>query len=298
MKRSNRPRTLLPTAATVTPDPGPTRHALPLGPVSRLLLVLGSVVGLAAFAWPLVVPAAPSLSQHANDAPYVIALVIPLVLGLVLAQMADGGIDAKALALLGVLAAVNALARPLGAGVNGLETVSFLLIVAGRVFGPGFGFALGATSLFASALLTAGVGPWLPFQMLACGWIGLGAGLLPQRWRGRPWRDGREIALLIGYGVVSAYLFGGLMNLWFWPYVTGPSLGDTSLAYIPGGALLDNLHRFVVYSLVTSAALWDTGRAVVDTVALLVLGRPVLGLLRRAARRARFEPAVEFEPLA
>ena len=56
----------------------------------------------------------------------------------------------------------------------------FLLVLAGRVFGPGFGFVLGCTSLFASALLTAGVGPWLPFQMLGCAWVGLGAGLLPR----------------------------------------------------------------------------------------------------------------------
>jgi energy-coupling factor transport system substrate-specific component len=209
--------------------------------------------------------------------------------------MADGGLDAKALALLGVLAAVNALLRPLGAGVNGLETVSFLLIVAGRVFGPGFGFALGCVSLFASALLTAGVGPWLPFQMLACGWIGLGAGLLPESCAGRRLRGWPETVLLVVYGIVSAYLFGGLMNLWFWPFVTGPSLSDTSLAYIPGGPLVENLHRFVVYSLVTSTALWDTGRALTDSLALIILGPPVLALLRRAARRAQFDPPVEFE---
>jgi len=273
------------------------RSAIPLGPTARLLLGLGSLAGLAAFIWPLIIPAAPTAVQHASDAPYVFALLVPLVLGLILAQVADGGLDAKALALLGVLAAVNALARPLGAGVNGLETVSFLLIVAGRVFGPGFGFALGCLSLFASALLTAGVGPWLPFQMLAFGWIGLFAGLLPDRCFGRPLRGWPETAMLVTYGIISAYLFGALMNLWFWPFVTGPSLGDASLAYIPGGQLLENLHRFVVYSLVTSTALWDTGRALTDTIGLIILGPPVLGMLRRSARRAQFDPVVEFDPV-
>ena len=62
-----------------------------------------------------------------------------------------------------------------------MELVFFLLILAGRVFGPGFGFVLGCTSLFASALMTAGVGPWLPFQMLVSAWVGMGAGLLPVR---------------------------------------------------------------------------------------------------------------------
>ena len=83
--------------------------------------------------------------------------------------------------MLGVLTAIGAALRPLGAGVAGIETVFFLLVLAGRVYGPGFGFVLGTTTMFASALLTGGVGPWLPFQMLASGWVGLGAGLLPRR---------------------------------------------------------------------------------------------------------------------
>ena len=90
--------------------------------------------------------------------------------------------------MLGVLSAIGAALRPLGAGMAGIETVFFLLVLAGRVYGPGFGFVLGTTTLFASALLTGGVGPWLPFQMLAAAWVGLGAGLLPRRVRG-PGRD-------------------------------------------------------------------------------------------------------------
>ena len=57
--------------------------------------------------------------------------------------------DAKAVAMLGVLAAVGAALRPLGAGTAGLEPMFFLLILGGRVFGPGFGFVLGAVTLFA-----------------------------------------------------------------------------------------------------------------------------------------------------
>ena len=126
--------------------------------------------------------------------------------------------DSKALAMLGVLSAVNAALRPLGAGLAGIETVFFLLVLAGRVFGPGFGFVLGCTSVFASALLTAGVGPWLPFQMMASAWIGLGAGLLPRRVSGRA-----EIAMLVVYGIFAAYFFGFVMNLWFWPFAVGPA---------------------------------------------------------------------------
>ena len=143
-----------------------------------------------------------------------------------LAELADGGMDAKALAMLGVLSAVNAALRPLGAGTAGIELVFFLLILAGRVFGPGFGFVLGCTSLFASALLTAGVGPWLPFQMLALG-LGRAGRRAAAAAAHRPRGDrhaGRRTAS------VAAYVFGLLMNMWFWPYRSAP---DTQLSFVP-----------------------------------------------------------------
>ena len=123
-------------------------------------------------------PRAPGIG-HGTDAPLVFLVLLPILVVVVLAEIAGGGIDSKALAMLGVLSAIGAALRPLGAGTAGIETTFFLLILAGRVFGPGFGFVLGSTTLFASALLTGGVGPWLPFQMLAASWVGLGAGLLP-----------------------------------------------------------------------------------------------------------------------
>jgi energy-coupling factor transport system substrate-specific component len=142
--------------------------------------------------------------------------------------------------------------------------------------------------MFASALLTAGVGPWLPFQMLAASWVGLGAGLLPPGARGK-----REIAMLAGYGVLAAYAYGLLLNLSYWPYATGPG---TDLSYVAGGPVLENLQRFLVFTVVTSTAGWDTGRALTNLVAIVLLGPAVLVALRRAARRAAFDAPVEFDP--
>ncbi len=276
--------------APLTPAP------VPLGRRSALLLALMTLAGLGMFAWPLVVPARAGSTATTSGAPFAFILLLPLLLLLVMAQLSERGMDAKALAILGVLSAVDAALRPLGAGTGGIETVFFLLILAGRVFGPGFGFVLGCTSLFASALLTAGVGPWMPFQMLASAWIGMGAGLLPDRLGGRPIRGRAELVMLIVYGVLAAYLFGAMMNLWFWPFMLGADTGSaTDLAYIPGGPLLENLKRFGWYTLITSTAVWDTGRAVTNTVLLALVGSPVLAALRRTVRRARFDPLVEFE---
>jgi energy-coupling factor transport system substrate-specific component len=262
--------------------------AVRLGPRTAAVLAVASVAGLVMFTWPLFVKTAPGSVAHSSDAPLAFVLVLPFLVAIVLASFAEGGIDSKALAMLGVLSAVNAALRPLGAGVAGIETVFFLLVLAGRVFGPGFGFVLGCTSLFASGLLTAGVGPWLPFQMVASAWIGLGAGLLPRGVRGR-----REIAMLAAYGVAAAYVFGLLMNLWSWPYTLG---AGTGLSFVPGAPTLSNLHRFLVFSVTTSALGWDTGRAVTNSVAIVVLGPAVLATLRRAARRASFGAVATYAP--
>lgn len=264
----------------------PRVTALRVGPRAAVTLLVASLLGLAMFCWPLLVPPQPQGVAHAAQAPLLFVVLLPVILAVVLAELTEGGLDPKTLALLGVLAALNAALRPLGAGTAGIETVFFLLILAGRVFGPGFGFALGATSLFASALLTAGVGPWLPFQMMAAAWVGLGAGLLPRRPTGRA-----EIAMLAAYGAASAYVFGFVMNLWFWPFAIGDG---TQLSFDPEAGPVANLHTFFLYTLATSAFGWDTGRAITNIVAIAVLGPAVLATLRRAARRAAFDTPVSF----
>lgn len=252
---------------------------------SAVVLALASLAGLAMFAWPLLTHPAPGLA-HRNDAPLLFVVFLPALLAVILVELTSGGIDPKTLAMLGVLSALGAALRPISAGTAGVELMLFLLILAGRVFGPGFGFVLGATTLFASALLAGGVGPWLPFQMMVSAWIGLGAGLLPRQPRGRG-----EIAMLALYGAVAAYAFGFLMNLWFWPFAIG---GDTQLSFIAGDAVLTNLHRFVLFTLATSSAGWDTGRAVANVLAIVVVGPSILAILRRASRRAAFDATPTF----
>lgn len=277
------------TTAPARPSPAGRRpyRLISIGRRPGAVLTVVSLVGLATFCWPLLIEPATGYAAS-STAPLVFLAVLPVLVVVVLAELTAGGLDAKALAVLGVLAAVGAALRPLGAGTAGLETVFFLLILGGRVFGPGFGFVLGSTTLFASALITAGVGPWLPYQMLAASWVGLGAGLLPlARARGR-W----EIAALATYGVVAAYGYGALMNLSSWPYLAGTG---TELSYVPGAALADNVHTFVVYTLATSALGWDTGRAVTNAVIICLVGPAVLAALRRAARRAAFDTPGEFE---
>jgi energy-coupling factor transport system substrate-specific component len=263
--------------------PGRPTRAIALRPRSTAALAVVAVTGVIAFAWPLLVSPGAVVGQEGH-APLLFALLLPLLLAVVLFEIAEGGIDVKAVAMLGVLSAVGAVLRPLGAGTAGLETVFFLLILGGRVFGPAFGFVLGATTLFGSALATAGVGPWLPYQMLGAAFVGLGAGLLPAA-RGRA-----EIALLAAYGGVAGLLYGVALNFSFWPFAAGL---DGPLSFALGAPPLENLVRFARFSLATSLW-WDLGRALTNVALVCVTGRAVLATLRRASRRAAFGTDPEF----
>lgn len=260
-------------------------RAVRMGPTSWAAIGLATALGLVSFLWPLVAAPDSMAVAHASDAPLIFAIVIPVVLVVVLAQVSDGGMDAKSIAMLGVLSAVIAALRPLGGGTAGLEPIWAILILGGRALGPGFGFSLGAISLFASALLTGGVGPWLPFQMIGAAWVGLGAGLLPRTRSG--WR---EIALLAAYAGVACLAYGFLMNLWFWPFLD--SLPE-QLAFTAGAPATENLLTWIRFSLITSLG-YDIPRAVLSVALILVAGRPILAALRRMARKAAFDAPVTF----
>jgi hypothetical protein len=186
----------------------------------------------------------------------------------------DGSVrSAHTVALLGVLAAVGSAVRVASTGVGGVEAVFILLILAGRAFGARFGLLLGAATIAVSSALWSGLGPWTPFQIFACAWVGAGAGLLPRRVRGRA-----ELWMLCVYGAVASYLFGLLTNLWFWPFAVG---AGTGISYVPGAPLGTNLSSFLLYSLVTSTAGWDTLRAVTTIIGIILVGRAVLAAFRR-----------------
>ena len=267
----------------VGPEPVYDTRALRLRPRAAVLLALASALGLLAFGWPLVIQSHGTENlAHSADAPWIFVALLPLLLGIVVAEIAEGAIDAKAVAVLGVLAACGCALR-LPGGVSGFEPVFFLLIPSGRVLGRGFGFVLGALTIFASALITGGVGPWLPFQMFGAAWVGFFAGCLPAA-RGRC-----EIVVLAVYGFVAGLAYGMLLDFWFWPVTTT----GTQFSFVAGDGLAANLHRFWGFYLTTSLG-WDLPRAGTNAVLVLVVGRPVLKALRRVARRAGFGAPVTF----
>lgn len=239
------------------------------------VLLVANLVGVAAFAWPFLLPAAVGTdTAHGIDAPWIFAGLLLCLGTLLFVELGRGGLGPKTVALLGVLGAAMVALR-LPGFVAGFSAMFIVVLVAGNAFGPGFGFVLGAVGTMASGLFVGGLGPWLPFQMVAVGWMGLGAGLLPRSGRSR-------IPALAAYGFVAGFLFGAVMNLWFWPFAAGSS----ELGWDPAAGSIDNLWRYVTFYMATSGW-WDSARAVGNAVMVVVLGGPLLAALDRASRRMR-----------
>jgi energy-coupling factor transport system substrate-specific component len=252
---------------------------------SKVALVLTSIFAACGFTWPFFT----QNLETARFAQYFFWIAMPLAFFLLISLLSDKNLDAKSVALLGILGALLAALRPLGAGAVGLEPMWFLLILAARVFGSAFGFLLGVTGMLTSAIFTGGIGPWLTYQAFAAGLVGLFAGAIFPQVRGR-----LEILLLIFVATFSALLIGLLMDLQFWPWAIGT---NTQLSFIPGAELATNLHRFVIFHFLSSMA-WDIPRAIVTSLLIIATGPAVLNALRRTKIKAAFLTPIEFSERA
>jgi len=251
---------------------------------NSLVLAIASLFSIAGFVWPFFYS-----GQDLPRTQLFFWIAILAATALVIFEVSSSGLDAKSVALLGVLAALISALRPLGAGAVGIEPMWFVLILSARVFGASFGFLLGIISMFTSALLTGGLGPWLGYQMFAAAWIGMAAGLLPKRVSGKS-----EIAMLLAFGALAAGVFGILMDLQFWPWALG---SNTQLSYLPGGTISENLSRFITFHF-ASAMAWDIPRAIFTCVLIAFTGPSVLSALRRTYTRAAFSTPVVFSERA
>lgn len=260
--------------------------------MKRILTVaiygLSALIGVAAFAYPFLTPQLAQMagqtdaSAHALDAPLLTLVLLVVCLAVLLLEVQGQAVSAKIVAALGVLVAVTAVLRFAESaipGPGGFSLVFTPIILAGYVFGARFGFLMGTMSLLASALITGGVGPWLPYQMFTCGWVGLTAGWLP-----RPRHYGRQLALLSVFSFGWGLLYGAIMNLYFWPFVSG--VGAT--AWQPGATLYEGLARYAAFYLATSL-LWDVGRGLGNAAFVLALGLPTLRALARFRDRFQFQ---------
>ena len=257
-----------------------TANVITFSRKTAAVLSIASLLSAAGFLWPFFY-----VGENLPQTQLFFWCAVAISFALVVIQISSQQLDAKSVALLGVLSALIAALRPLGAGAVGIEPMWFILILSARVFGPSFGFLLGMISMFVSALLTGGIGPWLGYQVFAAAWIGLLAGALPKSLRG-----GRELMMLVIYAIFASAAFGILMDLQFWPWALGSS---TQLSYLPNGDISENVSRFITFHFATSMA-WDIPRAIFTSALIAFAGKAVLSALRRTRTRAAFLQPIIF----
>lgn len=265
---------------------------------SALVFALASLIGVFAFIAPFFLPAVArnttGMGGQAQSPLFLIALLV-VSLGVLMLEAQGRTMNAKLIALLGVLVAINGALRFVETalpGPGGFTPMFMLIILTGYAFGPRVGFLMGALSLLVSAFVTGGVGPWLPYQMFTAGWMGMSAGWLP-RVEGGGSRGERKVAPwptlhtpLILFAVAWGFLYGAIMNLWSWPFLAG----EPAQSWRAGLSVADGIKRYAVFYIATS--LWWDAFAAIGNVALLALfGPPTLKALLRFKQRFLFEVA-------
>lgn len=282
---------------------------------SGAIYLLSGALGVLAFIYPFFTPTAASTPQglaHGQDAPLLTAALVGLSVIALLVELQGRSLSAKTIAILGVLVAVTSVLRFLEVAFpmpGGFSPIFAPIIIAGYVFGGRFGFLMGTFTLLTSALITGGVGPWLPYQMFTAGWAGLSAG-----WLGRGSDSARErggdsarervgesrftfdvlrithhasrleILILCVFGFIWGLLYGFIINVYFWPLAMGPA----EQSWTPGIGLGETLARYGAFYAVTSLA-WDMARAGGNVALILLLGTPMIKALERFQRRFHFE---------
>ncbi len=256
-------------------------------PLAGALYLLGALIGIAAFVLPFLQPAlaASSVVEGVVASPALTPLLTTILLTVcllaLLVEMQGAHASAKVVAALGVLVAATSVLRFVETaipGPGGFSPVFAPIIMAGYVFGTRFGFLMGSFTLLVSALITGGVGVWLPYQMFVASWVGFSAGLIPRIQRPR-----LLIFVLVAFAALWGILFGFITNLYFWPFFAG----ELHMTWQPGEGIGESIQRYLAFYLATSLA-WDVVRAAGNVALILVLGLPTIRALRRFRDRFHF----------
>jgi energy-coupling factor transport system substrate-specific component len=281
--------------------------------LSVSIYTLATLIGITAFLYPFftlsqqVAAATTQQMAHGADSPLILALLIGLCLAALAVEAQGQAMSAKLIALLGILVAINSALRFAEAvvrGPGGFSPVFMLIIVCGYVFGPRFGFLMGILSLLVSAIITGGVGPWLPYQMFTAGWMGMSAGWLGMLHTRAAWAPTQrilrrqppqpaqatthtvtkfELVVLCVFGAVWGFVYGAIMNLWFWPF----QAGDPAQSWQAGLTFVQGVQRYLAFYAATSFV-WDAFAAIGNVLLISLLGLPTIKALRRFKDRFLF----------
>jgi energy-coupling factor transport system substrate-specific component len=222
-----------------------------------LLVIIGLCA--AAFAAPLFSPSPLDILQNWG---LMSVILVALAIGSFFFEFEGSAIGSKEIAIIGILSTVSAVVRIPFAAIPSVQPCTYLIICSGYVFGPLAGFMVGAiTALISNFFL--GQGPWTIYQMFAWGMAGVSASYLK---RLNPSRG-----KLMAFGILWGYLFGAIVNTWFWASFIYPLTPRT----------------FIVSQL---NSLWfDTAHAVANAIFLGLLGKKTIDILERFHKKFQWQ---------
>ena len=197
---------------------------------SRWILLLILIIGAIAIALPVFSPG--SSDVYANWGLIATVLAV-LVVAAFFFEFEAAALSAKEVALVAMLGTMSAVLRIPFAAIPSVQPSTYLVICAGYVFGPVAGFMVGAITPLVSNFFL-GQGPWTPFQMLAWGLLGVLAAYF------RRFNLGRFGLIVLG--VAGAYLYGWIVNTWYWASFIYPLTFKTFLVYQLSSIWLDTFH--------------------------------------------------------
>ena len=186
---------------------------------------------------------------------FVLAAVVVV---LFIAGFENRQINTREIALISIMGSIGAIIRIPFAPVPNAQPATFLIICTGYVFGPAAGFMTGTITALVSNMFL-GHGPWTLFQVLAWGLAGASAGLA-KNLRLNIW-------VLAVFGLAWGYLFGVIMNVWFWASLIYPLTWQT----------------FVISQL--NSIWFDTIHALANALFMLILGKRTIAILQAWRRR-------------
>ncbi|GMA50070.1 hypothetical protein GCM10025857_14270 [Alicyclobacillus contaminans] len=193
--------------------------------------------------------------------------VLALLLFALLETYERQAMNPKQIALVASIAAVASVGRVVVQGIPSVQPATFIILMAGYMFGPGTGAAVGAFTALGSNLFL-GEGVWTPWQMLAWGLVGATAGWLHQwfpRWR---------VWWLVPFAFLWGYVFGWIMNL---------------QVLLGGGPI-----SWAAYGLLCVRSVWfDTNHALTTAALTAVAGPVVMREFERYRRRMQVHRSAE-----
>ena len=222
---------------------------------SYVCLALILVIGVTTFVAPLF-PQSPL--QNLMNWGLTATMLVILAITAFFCEFESAAISAKEIALVAMLGTISAVSRVPFAVIPNVQPCTYLIICSGYVFGPVAGFMVGAVTALVSNLFL-GQGPWTPYQMFAWGLVGVSAAYIRRFNPGRMW--------LIIFGTIWGYLYGWIVNVWFWVSFIYPL----------------TLRTFIVYQL--NSIWFDTFHAIGNAIFLGLFGMKTIAILERFRKR-------------